>query len=132
MSVFVDSAAHLALLCEEDQHHRAAVDLLRRTPSLEFITSRFVLSEVLTRGARLRGAAQAADYVRSILSRPSYKVLPMLPEVFDAAMDTLVKYEDQGLSFVDCTSVVIMRNSRIRTIFTFDRAFRKLGFQVVP
>ncbi len=132
MKLFVDSAAHLALLGEEDQHHREAKAFVGRVPPTEFVTSRFVLAEVLTRGARVRGAAQSARYVREILSRPSYRVLPMLPEVFDAAMDVLVKYEDQGLSFVDSTSVVLMRGGRIRTIFTFDRAFRKLGFEVVP
>ncbi len=132
MKLFVDSAAHLALLCEEDRHHGAAVGLLRRIPSSELVTSRFILSEVLARGARLQGATETVEYVRGILSRPSYTVLPMLPEILDAAMDGLVKYEDQGLSFVDCTSIVVMRSSRIRTIFTFDRAFRKLGFVVVP
>jgi predicted nucleic acid-binding protein len=53
-------------------------------------------------------------------------------ELFAHALDTLVKYEDQGLSFADCTSLLIMRAGRIRTIFTFERAFRRLGFRGVP
>ena len=132
MNLFVDSAAHLALLCKEDEHHLPAITFLRTLASSRLFTSRFVLSEVLTRGTRLQGAREAADYVRDVLSRPSYTVLPLLPEVFDAAMDALVKYEDQGLSFVDCTSVVQMRAARMRTIFTFDRGFRRIGFTVVP
>lgn len=132
MRLFVDSAAHLALLNRDDQHHGAAVAALRSMSDPELVTSRFVLAEVLNRGTREVGARSASAYVRGVLDRPSYTVLPSLEEVFDQALDALVKYEDQDLSFVDCTSLVIMRSGRIRTIFTFDRAFKRLGFQVVP
>lgn len=132
MNLFVDSAAHLALVCPDDQFHAPAKEFMRGLDESKLFTSRFVLGEVLTRGVRDVGAPVITEYVRRVLSLASYRVVPALEAIFDESMDALAKYEDQGLSFVDCTNVVIMRNSRIRTIFTFDRAFRRLGFEVVP
>lgn len=132
MKFFVDSAAHIALLNRDDPYHAEAVAYLRSLVAPSLVTSRFVLAEVLNRGAREVGARAATLYVQGVLDRPSYTVLPALEAAFDQSMDALRKYEDQGLSFVDSTNVVLMRGSRIRTIFTFDRVFRKLGFEVVP
>jgi predicted nucleic acid-binding protein len=132
MKLFVDSAAHLALLNRDDQHHAAAVAQLESLREARLVTSRFVLAEVLNRAVRDVGAKAATTYARGVLDRDSYSVLPAMEDVFDQALDLVVRYEDQALSFVDCTSIVIMRSSRIRTIFTFDRAFRRLGFEVVP
>jgi len=132
MRLFVDSGAHLALMIRDDQHHASAVALLESLTDARLVTSRFVLAEVLNRAVRQVSARIATTYVRGVLDRPSYSVLPALEGVFDRSMDLLTRYEEHGLSFIDCTSLVSMRDGRIRTLFTFDRAFRKLGFEVVP
>ena len=40
----------------------------------------------------------------------------------------LRKHLDQGYSFVDCSSMVIMRETRLQTVFTADRHFLEAGF----
>jgi predicted nucleic acid-binding protein len=132
MKLFVDSAAHLALLNRDDQHHAAAVARLESLREARLVTSRFVLAEVLNRAARDVGAKAATSYIRGVLDRDSCSVLPAMEDVFDRALDLVVRYEDQALSFVDCTTIVLMREGRLRTIFAFDRAFRRLGFEVIP
>lgn len=132
MILFVDSAAHIALLDASDQHHRSALDFLDGFREGRFITSNLVLSEVAARGIRLVGAKPTANYLRAILSNPAHHVMDVVRESFGPALDAAIKYEDQGLGFVDCTTILIMRAARIQTIFTFDRAFRRLGFDVVP
>jgi predicted nucleic acid-binding protein len=132
MNLFVDSGAHLALLDRGDQHHGAAKRFLQQVGPSRFITSTFVLSEVATRGAWLVGARPTRTYIRGILSSPVYHVLDVNREVFRQALEALVKFEDQGLSLTDCTNWVIMRAGRIRTIFSFDKGFRRIGLHTVP
>ena len=132
MICFVDSAAHLAILDPRDQHHGRTADFVRSLENPRLITSTFVLSEVVTRGTRLVGAWKTSSYLRMVLSNPAYRIVEIGLEVLAESLDALVKYADQKLSFTDCTSVLIMRGTRIKTIFTFDEAFRRLGFKMVP
>ncbi len=132
MNLFVDSAAHIALLYRDDQHHKAALGALRTLEESRLITSSFVLNEVASRGASVVGAAAAARYVRGFWERASVHVVEVGRDLFLEGLAVQEKYEDQGLSLTDAVSVVLMRSARIRTIFTFDRAFRRLGFQVIP
>jgi predicted nucleic acid-binding protein len=132
MILFVNSAAHIALLDVSDQHHRPALDYLNGIQEGLFITSNLVLSEVAARGVRLVGAKPTATYLRAVLSNPAFHAMDVPGNSFGPAIEAMIKYEDQGLGFVDCTTVLIMQAARTRTIFTFDRAFRRLGFHVVP
>jgi predicted nucleic acid-binding protein len=42
------------------------------------------------------------------------------------------KYADQGISFVDATSFVLMRRKNIRHVFGFGRPFIAAGFRLWP
>lgn len=132
MSVFVDTGAHLATLDPNDQHHREAAAAWTRLKGIPLATSLPVLWEVASRGAQLVQASAPAAYVRNLLASPVWRTVDVSRELFDESLDAFVKYEDQGLSMTDASTVVIVRRARIRKIFTFDRAFRKLGFEVIP
>lgn len=132
MILFVDSGAHIALLDPDDQHRRAAVGFLEGLELSRFVTTNLVLSEVATRAARLVGARAAAAYVEGVLTRPSYRMVGVGRSLLEEALRALVKYEDQGLSLTDCTTLLLARAARKMPIFTFDQAFRRLGLQVVP
>jgi predicted nucleic acid-binding protein len=132
MRVFVDSGPFIALLDRSDQHHKAARNTLARMGDARLLTSLFVLTEVASRGARLVGAAPTAAFVRKILSSPLFHVVDVGLQASGEALDALVKYEDQGLSFVDATNLVLMKAARTRRIFSFDQAFRKAGLDLLP
>ena len=132
MSLFVDSGAFLGLLSARDPYHPRAFRFLRRWRGGKLLTSNFVLDEVATRGAQLVGAEKAATYVRGILDSPLHHVMDVSRELLIASLERFVKYEDQGLSLTDCSNVVIMEAAGIRSIFTFDSGFRRIGLEMVP
>jgi hypothetical protein len=132
MILFVDSSAHIARIDEGDQHYGAALGVLESLRATRLVTSTFILDEVATRGTALVGARATVKYIEGILSNPLYHVAEVTSDLLKEALQSLVKYEDQGLSFTDCATTVLMRAARIKTIFTFDNAFRNIGFQVVP
>lgn len=49
-----------------------------------------------------------------------------------AALAWFQKYADQGMSFTDCVSFVLMEEMDIKTAFSFDRHFLIAGFEVEP
>jgi predicted nucleic acid-binding protein len=51
---------------------------------------------------------------------------------FEQAEADFRKHLDQGFSFTDCTSFVVMRERRIRQAVTTDAHFRIAGFAIVP
>lgn len=132
MNLFVDSGAYIGLLYEDDPHHAEAVEVLKSLDPSRLITSSFVLDEVATRGGQLVGAATTARFIRGIWERESTHVVEVGRELFLAGLEVQEKYEDQGLSLTDAVSLVIARSGRIKEMFTFDRAFRRLGMKVLP
>jgi predicted nucleic acid-binding protein len=132
VSIFVDTGPFIALDDPRDQYHARAVDCFSRIREDRLTTSLPILTETATRGATLVGCAKIAILVRLILSNKHYQVLDASRQVFVESLDLMVKYADHGFSLTDCTSIIIMRALRIRRIFTFDTAFRRLGFEVIP
>jgi len=52
--------------------------------------------------------------------------------VFDAAWSLFLDLPDNGWSFTDCTSFVLMENLDILHALSFDRNFSEAGFGVLP
>lgn len=132
MNHFIDSGAYIGLLDADDQHHAEAVAGLKSLEAGRLVTSSFVLDEVATRGASLVGAAATARFVRGIWESRAVHVVEVGRDLFLDGLAIQEKHADQGLSLTDAVSVAILRAGRIRSILTFDRAFRRLGFRVFP
>ena len=54
------------------------------------------------------------------------------PDLLSAAEQILRDFPDEKLSYVDALSMAIMRKEKIGEIFTFDRHFRLMNFEVLP
>ena len=54
------------------------------------------------------------------------------PGVHRSGVSALLAVSRRKLSLVDCISFEIMRNSGIKTIFTFDSHFEEQGFHCIP
>jgi predicted nucleic acid-binding protein len=48
------------------------------------------------------------------------------------ALVLMRKFADQGVSFTDCISAVLMKQAGLKRIFGFDRHFESMGFRVWP
>ena len=53
-------------------------------------------------------------------------------ERFTATQEVFRRYnKDKKWSFTDCSSYVIMRQLKIKKVFTFDANFSEMGFEVL-
>lgn len=132
--IFVDTGAFLARHVAGDQHHaRAAAGWERLAAERQAaFTSSLVLSETFTLLARRAGYAFAAQRARNVLDSRALTVLRSVERQEREALEWFEKFADQGVSYADCVSFILMRQHRIGRAFTFDRHFRLAGFELYP
>lgn len=133
MRIFVDTSALLALLDEDDLHHREASELFRGAieQSAHLLTHNYILVEALTLARRRLGSA-AAD-------RLADAYLPVLTTIWideplHRAALAAQRATGSSVSFVDRVSFEVMRREGIQQALAFDTDFETAGFSrpVVP
>lgn len=132
--IFIDTGAFLARYIAEDRLHSRAIagwDELNQERAAAF-TSTLVLSETFTLIARRAGYAFAAQRARHIFDSEALTVLRPSERQDREALMFFEKFADQGVSFADCASFALMRQHRIKRVFTFDRHFAMAGFEMWP
>ena len=134
-TIFVDTSAWVALIDRNDRLHAAAQRHWHR--SLEdgrsFLTSDYVLDESYTLLRRRgRGLAMAMAVHQLVTESRLIEVLAVDAEIRFAAWDLFIRYDDQVLSFTDCTSFALMHRQGLQEAFTFDSDFPTAGFIAAP
>lgn len=130
--LFLDTGVLVASVAPRDAHHEAAWRILDRVAAGEWSsvhTSDYVVAEsmnFIARKVKSKGAAEAlADHVFGSTRGPAVvtSVLRIHSGRFATAAASFRKHFDEGLSFTDWTSLVVMEDERIGQIATFDRGF---------
>ncbi|MBI4870645.1 MAG: PIN domain-containing protein [Candidatus Riflebacteria bacterium] len=130
---FVDTGALVALADRKDQFHGRAKEFFgRHARAARWLTSDYVLDETATRLRAALGSTAAVTFVRAVRASAFYEVLPVDEGIFEAALEVMLKYADQSLSFTDCTSFALMQHLDLREVFGFDADFLRCGFVLVP
>jgi uncharacterized protein len=133
-ATFVDTAGWMMLTDASDDLHDDARRF--RDAWLEqggiFVSTDFVLDETLTL-IRARLGIDAAERWWDQVEGSSR----LAWEWIDAgraerARRWFFRWRDKSFSFTDCTSFVVMKECKLRTVLTSDRHFEQAGFQVVP
>jgi predicted nucleic acid-binding protein len=129
--LFVDTGAFLAKEIANDQHHAAATEHWRDLSSARtaLYSSEHVLDETMTLLARRTTYAWAADWGRDALAS-GISWLRADEMEWKQALRLMQKFADQGVSFTDCVSFVLMRREGLREVFGFDGHFTAAGFRL--
>mgnify|MGYP001608390562 CR=1 FL=1 len=128
--VFWDTSGFFALLNADDPVHAAARELLRdqEIKRQRSVTTSWVVGEtctLLVARKRPHMVLRFLDHLQA--SKALWCVHPDESHFVQTAA-FLRKHLDQGYSFVDCSSMVIMREMRLQTVFTTDHHFLEAGF----
>jgi len=130
-SVFIDTSAYLARFCRKDGYHQKAVQVWQtlRKGGFPLVTSHDVIDELATLLGRRTSYAFSAKKLRELYESDTTIVRTAEADELEA-LSFFQKYADQKISFTDCLSFVIMKKLSIKQVFTFDRHFEYLGFEL--
>ncbi len=132
-AAFVDSGAWIALALSRDPLHpqaREQWDLLQHSGA-RLHTSVPVVIETFTFLDRNANRDVALAWKESIYKPRTVKVLSCELRDLEGSWEYFRRQDLHQLSAVDATSFVIMKRSRIRLAFAFDRHFSVAGFRLV-
>jgi len=132
--IYIDTGAFLARYISRDQYHEQASAFWRHLQQEveKCSTSNFILNEFFTLLARRAGYQFAAQRARNIFSSQMLIILRSNQEDELMAIDLFEKYADQGVSFTDCLSFVLMHKRNLDRVFSFDQHFEQAGFTLCP
>jgi predicted nucleic acid-binding protein len=138
--IFVDTWAWISLACKQDQHHRRVKALHKqlRKAGRRYVTTDYVLSELIAHLFTTLTAQQARDFINHLLATVDagiYELVHVSPRQFRRAWQLRQKYLDKpDISFVDFTSMVVMQDLGLTDVFTGDAHFLQvgLGFRLLP
>jgi predicted nucleic acid-binding protein len=132
--VFVDTDAFIALTKNDDSNHEKVVEILQRldTKSIEYITSNYVFSEVITVGSQKMGRRYALAFIEELKSNNSkYKIEWVDEEIEKFAIDMFKRQTSKNVSLVDCTNMVFAQYYDVDAIFSFDKIYEQNGYNMV-
>jgi predicted nucleic acid-binding protein len=130
--VFVDSSVYLALLDQDDEHHRHATQIVHQLAQARYrqFTTNVLLIESHALIRSVLGRAQAAQFLKDM--QESNTVVIRVQAADEArAKQILFQYDDKDFSFADTISFAVMERLDIRLAFTFDRDFAQYGLTVL-
>lgn len=133
--LFVDASAWIATIDSSDGLHRTAHRFwaASRTSRRRFLTSDYVLDETYTFLRRRRNGLKMAHAMHDLVeSSRIIEIAAITEDLREQAWEIFVGYEDQVLSFTDCTSFALMRGRKLLEAFTFDGDFHRAGFVIQP
>jgi predicted nucleic acid-binding protein len=132
MTVFVDTSAVFAVLSSDDDNHAsAAVEWERLIADDEpLITSNYVALEVHAVLQARFGMDAVQVWVNAV--EPALRLHWVDQGTHESAVTALLAANRRGVSLVDYTSFVVMRELGIARAFAFDPHFAEQGFTVLP
>jgi hypothetical protein len=129
--IIIDTSAVIAIANKTDQYHNVAQIYFDNSVGNTWAVMNATTHETFTR-ARYNNANHLDCALKCYddLRGGNYKVFEFNQEDEKQARSILGRYCDQIISFHDALCVALMKRIGIFRIFTFDKHFRTLGYQL--
>ena len=133
MIIFIDSGPIRALNNSGDNQFVRAKNVFAQLldVSTKVVTSDYIIDEAYT-GLLKDPGYHAAMNFDTMLRQGKWIVERITTERFYKAQEVFRKFnKDKVWSFTDCTSYVVMKELKIKDVFTFDKNFEEMGFKLL-
>jgi predicted nucleic acid-binding protein len=133
-SVFVDTSGWYALIDRRDAGHGTVVAYVQEAvrAGTRLVTTDYVLDESCTLAKARAGSSMALRLLDLRAGTTALDLEWIDAERFRMAEAHFRRHDDQGFSFTDCTSFIVMRQLGVSEVITSDEHFRIAGFHVLP
>ena len=129
---FINTGAFYAFVDKKDDEHKEVVNILKNRNE-RFITSNYIIDELITL-FRFRGIPfeKFCSFIDSLWNEEICNILRVTREIDFTAWKLLRKYKDHDFSFTDCTSFILMQQYGMKKVYSMDKHFQIIGFDVYP
>lgn len=120
--IFADSNYFIALYRIVDSLHKKALEIARnlQKQGATLVISNFIFSEVVTVLSQ-RESKEASLVIGDLLLTNTFIEIVHIDEILqEKTWEVFRKIEEKNVSFVDCSTVVLMRAENIPALLTFD------------
>lgn len=130
--IFVDSDAFIGMYLPKYAHNDKANKLfnLLIKKNVKLITSWDVLDEVATKLSYIHSKTLASKFLSKLLNSDLEVVYPG-KKLGAHAIKIFNKQTSKKVSLTDCTNMAIMKDKKIKKIFSFDKHYEKNGFKLL-
>lgn len=130
MKIFIDSSFFVALFKRDDQHYAKALAIynLMRDEIVSLYTSFYIIDETVTVLSRRVSRKTALKFLQAVKDEDFPVILESDQNVRLKTYKLFKKLKDKNISMIDCYSVILMKEHRIKKCLTFDKHFKKMGF----
>jgi len=127
--IFLDTSVLLSAYNPEDIAHKEAIILLKKAQSEDIIIvlSTFILSETITLVCQ-RVNKQTGRSLLEELRKGGYIIIHPTERQISLAEKLFNTIDSKNVSYVDCTSFILMQEENIHYAFAFDKHFKTQGF----
>lgn len=125
MKVFVDTGAFCALAVPKDRNNQKAKSIHERLRESKAIlyTSDYLLDETYTL-LKMRGSHATSVIFMDQIAASRINIHRITEDIEAAAKTIFRKFDDNRLSFTDCTSFALINHLDLQAVFAFDNHFR--------
>lgn len=131
-AALIDSSAVIALHDTIDQYHLDALRFYSKSSDLLWCTLDVTAHELFTRVRYRSSAIAGLEHFDFLRNSTSFRLYRFVPEDEVEAREILTRYSDQTISFHDALCAAAMKRLGILRIFSFDKDFAVMGFEVFP
>ena len=130
IEIFIDTSAFYAIFDRRDKNNATASSIWKRIIEESFLlcTSNYIVVETLALLQSRLGFNAVCAFHNDIMGL--VQVLWIDEQIHETAQQIHMSVHRRGLSFVDCSSFVLMRKKAIQKVFCFDRDFEHEGFAI--
>ena len=114
----------IAAFLKNDRNHEAGKQIIKAITEGRIgvvSISDYIFNEIVTYIRKKCGYEASYQVARAILDSPHVSISIVDENTFNAAFHVFQMFE--RLSFTDATSVVLMKNHKLRNLFSFDSDF---------
>jgi predicted nucleic acid-binding protein len=128
--VLADTSYYIALLSQGDALHQTALKWSERLLGRMVVTE-YVLVELGNALSRSKSRDRFVPFVNQVLADPQTVFVAASGALFREGLKLYASRSDQTWSMVDCISIVVMKQRRLKEALTADRHFLQAGFRAL-
>jgi|SRR3989344_1780125 len=130
--ILIDTDAIIALTVETDSNHKKAIRIQKKlgNKKTDIKVINLVLHEVITVLSYKISQKEAIKFLNRIRENPP-KVIFIDEKLEELAYWEFLNQNKKGTSFIDCANMTVMKNFNITKIFSFDKIYKRNGFELI-